>query len=75
MNKFKRLYRCMECGKGTLFSRREENRAARLRCTGCGSARLEMSNMGAEKQKKANQTMQEVKERINSNESGSIIPA
>lgn len=42
----KRRYTCMECGKFTFFSKREEDRAAKLRCTGCGSGRLEVSKAG-----------------------------
>ena len=47
--KGKRRYTCMECGKFTFFSKREEDRAAKLRCTGCGSGRLEVSAMGGDR--------------------------
>lgn len=50
----KRRYTCGECGAHTFFSRLEENRAARLRCNACGSARLEMSELGAERQAATN---------------------
>jgi DNA-directed RNA polymerase subunit RPC12/RpoP len=59
----KRLYNCGECGKGTFFTRREENRAGRLRCTACGSARLTMSAEGAERQAKTNDAKVDLIER------------
>lgn len=46
-NRGKRLYRCDECKAASYFTRNEENRAGRLRCPGCGSARLEVSALGA----------------------------
>ncbi len=48
-SKGRRLYRCQECGTGTFFTRREEDRAGRLHCNGCGSARLEVSAEGADR--------------------------
>lgn len=43
-------FRCDECRKLSLFTVREQNRAGRIRCTGCGSARLTVSAEGAAKQ-------------------------
>lgn len=46
----RRLYTCDECHRRAYFSHREETRAARLRCPGCGSARLTVSAAGARRQ-------------------------
>lgn len=73
-NGFRRLYRCLECGKGTMFTKREEDRAARLRCSACGSARLEMSAMGAERLVDANDAGREARAAIERNGSSSILP-
>ena len=50
----KRRYSCDECGAMTFFTKREEDRAARLRCNGCGSARLMVSQAGAKRLVEAN---------------------
>jgi DNA-directed RNA polymerase subunit RPC12/RpoP len=71
----KRLYRCLDCQKGTLFTPREENRAARLRCSACGSARLEVSAAGGKHQTDALDARREAQERMDENGSGSILPA
>lgn len=38
----KRLYRCDDCGERRFVAWVELNRAARPKCMGCGSARLEL---------------------------------
>lgn len=49
--KKKRLYECDECGERRFVSRIELDRAARPRCNGCGSTRLEIvSDDGREEQ-------------------------
>ena len=42
MRKGYRKYRCEECKAEELHHWIERNRAARMRCTACGSARLEL---------------------------------
>lgn len=70
----KRRYKCTECGTHTFFSRREESRAARLRCSGCGSARLEISVQGAEKLAEALDEVRDVKYRVSEAGTGSVVP-
>lgn len=72
--KFRRLYRCLECGKGTYFSQREENRAGRLRCTACGSARLEPSAAGAGRQAATNDAIRDIAAAVDQNGTGSVVP-
>jgi DNA-directed RNA polymerase subunit RPC12/RpoP len=74
-NKFKRLYTCGECGKGTYFDRREESRAGRLRCSACGSARLTMSEMGSGRQADANDAARAANDKIDRDGTGSVVPA
>ena len=73
-SKGKRLYRCQECGQGMFFSRREENRAARLRCSACGSARLDVSVMGGERMTDAQDKLRAVKDHIDQTGTGSVAP-
>lgn len=54
-----RWFRCDECQKLNKFSVREQNRAGRLRCTGCGSARLTVSSAGADRQAEINAAIAE----------------
>ncbi|AMV25462.1 hypothetical protein VT84_13775 [Gemmata sp. SH-PL17] len=70
----KRLYRCNECKRGTYFSKREENRAGRMRCSGCGSAQLTVSAEGAEKQIMGLDARREAEAQVERNGSGSVIP-
>lgn len=70
----KRLYRCAECGRGTFFSRREENRAARLRCSACGSARLEISAAGLDRQTEALDARRAAEAQVETNGTGSVVP-
>jgi DNA-directed RNA polymerase subunit RPC12/RpoP len=74
MNRNKRLYRCDECDKLTFFSKREENRVARIRCPACGSARLVVSRRGADLQAKANDANAVAAAMVNKNGSGSVVP-
>jgi len=56
------------------FSRVEEARAARLRCTGCGSARLEVSKQGADKQTDTNDVIREIGAKLKKDGTGSVAP-
>lgn len=56
-------FRCDECRKLSLFTVREQNRAGRIRCTGCGSARLTVSAEGAAKQATARAMVVALQER------------
>lgn len=47
--KGRRKYRCEECGEESFRHWVERNRAARMRCLGCGSARLELVSEEAKK--------------------------
>ena len=69
----KRLYRCLECGRGTFFSHREENRAGRLRCSACGSARLEVSKMGGDRRADSDDQRRVVADRLDANGTGSVV--
>jgi DNA-directed RNA polymerase subunit RPC12/RpoP len=42
VNKGKRLYECGDCKERHYLAWRDFNRAARPRCAGCGSVRLEL---------------------------------
>ncbi len=44
----KRKYRCQECGECSMHHWIERNRAARMRCPGCGSARLDLVSAEAQ---------------------------
>lgn len=46
--KGKRLYRCDECRTARFVHWTEANRAGRLRCMACGSARMTISGDGAD---------------------------
>lgn len=54
----KKRFKCGECQAVFFASRKEMSRAARLKCPGCGSARVEISEAGA----KALATAQAVKQ-------------
>ncbi len=41
MKRGKFKYRCADCGAESFYERKEFDRAARPRCTGCGSTRLD----------------------------------
>ena len=47
--KGRRKYRCDECRNESFHHWVEINRAARLRCPACGSARMDMTNDEAKK--------------------------
>lgn len=70
----KRRYTCQECGTCTFFGKNEENRAARLRCSGCGSARLDVSAMGAARQVDANDARRKAADAIERDGTGSVVP-
>lgn len=50
-------YRCEDCGAESWHHWIERNRAARMRCTGCGSSRLEMVTKKAKDEAVAAQTV------------------
>ena len=70
----KRLYTCEECGKGSFFSWKEENRAARLRCTACGSARLAVSGMGGARLVKGMDARKMAGDAAEQSGRGSVVP-
>ena len=47
-NRGKRLYRCGECGVARFVHWTETDRAGRVRCAACGSARMGVSQSGAD---------------------------
>ena len=58
------LHVCVDCSKKTFFSKRELDRAAKIRCSACGSGRLEVSCEGAGKLSASTAAKTEIKESI-----------
>jgi hypothetical protein len=56
------------------FSRVEESRAARLRCTACGSARLDVSKAGADRQTDTNDIIRDIGAKLDNDGTGSVVP-
>ena len=50
MRRGQKKYKCGECGAESFHHWIELNRAARLRCPGCGSARMELVTQEARKE-------------------------
>jgi ribosomal protein S27E len=75
MNNFsgKHWFKCEECNTRQLVARREMNRAARVRCIGCGSARLVISKAGSEKLAVHHDAAQEAVVGVDQTGRGSII--
>jgi len=53
----RKKYLCEDCGAESWHHWIERNRAARMRCTNCGSARLEFATTEAKKEAVAAQTV------------------
>lgn len=72
--KGKKLYTCGECGKKQFIHWKETIRAGRLRCIGCGSARMEVSQMGAESNAEVRAAAEEKTAAAIAHGTGSVIP-
>ncbi len=73
-NKGKQLFRCGECQAARFVHWTELNRAARLRCAGCGSARMEVSKMGGETRAEIAGLAAEAVANAEKHGTGSLIP-
>lgn len=73
-NKWKRKFTCDECKTAFFAGTREWSRAGRLRCVGCGSARLTMSGAGQDAVAEFQAERADVSARCDKGGSGSVIP-
>ena len=74
-NRGKRLFSCGECGNTQFESLMAINRAARIRCVRCGSARMEISGAGATRLAQQRDVAEAAKEAVDEHGSGSVVPA
>lgn len=73
-SKGKKLYRCDECKVARFVHWTETAQAARLRCRACGSARMEISVMGAEDQARLNAEAADRRSATLEKGTGSAVP-